>query len=139
MDSVKYDAIILNNIEAFIQGEQARGGGENFIWIQDNTSCHRLKLTQTNLRRRRIPFIKQPRYSPDLNLIEHMWNWMKNWIQRHYYLAYYDASRVPLTQLKRIIWEAQEAVPNEFILNLYSSQQRRCQAVIDIKGGPTKY
>jgi hypothetical protein len=64
---------------------------------------------------------------------------MKNWIQRHYYIAYYDASRVPLPQLKRIIWEAWEAVPIDYIMKLYSSWWARCQAVIDAKGGPTKY
>ena len=95
--------------------------------------------TQANLRLRRIPYIKWPRYSPDLNLIEHVWNWMKNWIQKHYYMAYYDAAKVPKEQLKRIIWEAWEAVPNDYINTLYESWWRRCQAVIDANGGPTKY
>jgi hypothetical protein len=135
MDSYKYDAVILNNVESFFDANPDKP----FVWMQDNASCHRSKETQENLRIRRIPYIKWPRYSPDLNLIEHVWNWMKNWIQKHYYAAYYDASKVPLSQLRRIIWEAWEAVPTDFIMSLYESWWRRCQAVIDAKGGPTKY
>jgi hypothetical protein len=135
MDSYKYDAIILNNVESFLDANPDQG----FIWMQDNASCHRSKETQENLRIRRIPHIKWPRYSQDLNLIEHVWNWMKNWIQKHYYTAYYDASKIPLSQLRRIIWEAWEAVPTDFIMSLYASWWKRCQAVIDAKGGPTKY
>jgi DDE superfamily endonuclease len=135
MNSEKYDAIILNNIEIFLQVNLNQG----FIWMQDNASCHRSKFTQESIRRRRIPWIKWPRYSPDLNLIEHVWNWMKNWIQEHYWQAYYDAAKVTLEELRRIIWEAWEAVPQAYIESLYNSWWKRCQAVIDARGGPTKY
>lgn len=135
MDSYKYDAVILNNIEAFLHANPDK----DFVQMQDNASCYRSKETQENLRRRKIPHIQFPRYSPDLNLIEHVWNWMKNWIQKHYYAAYYDASKIPLDRLKMIIWEAWEAVPTEFIMKLYNSWWDRCQAVIDAKGGLTKY
>lgn len=117
MDSYKYDAIILNKVEAFLQANPNHG----FIWMQDNASCHRSKETTANLELRRIPYIKWPRYSPDLNLIEHVWSWMKNYIQKHYYAAYYDASKIPLATLRRIIWEAWEAMPNEYIDSLYES------------------
>lgn len=97
MDSDKYDAVILNNIEAFLHANCDK----DFVWMQDNTSCHRSKKTQENLRIRRIPYIPRPRYSPDLNLIEHVWTWMKNWIQKHYYAAYYDASKIPFSTAKK--------------------------------------
>jgi DDE superfamily endonuclease len=135
MNSEKYDAVILNNIQAFIQAHE----GEHYIWMQDNASCHRSKATQANLRARRIPTILWPRYSPDLNLIEHVWNWMKNYIQRRYYAAYYDAAKVPKERLRAIIWEAWEAVPDSYIQTLFNSWWSRCQAVIDAQGGPTKY
>lgn len=68
MDSYKYGAVILNNIQAFLVVNKGHG----FIWMQDNASCHRSKETQANIRLRRIPYIKWPRYSPDLNLIKHV-------------------------------------------------------------------
>ena len=121
----------------FVQMEELRG--IQLVWMQDNASCHRSKATYANLDRRGIRYIKFPRYSPDLNLIEHVWNWMKNWIQAHYYAAYYDAAKIPLRELRRIIWEAWEAVPEDYIMRLYNSWYRRYQAVIDARGGPTKY
>jgi hypothetical protein len=54
------------------------------------------------------------------------------------YAAYYDAARIPIPQLRNIIWEAWEAVPNEYIEPLFNSWWRQCQAVIGAKGGPTK-
>jgi hypothetical protein len=135
MDLDKYDAVILNNIEIFLHVNP----DHRFIWMQDNASCHRSYATQRNLRQGGIPYVKWPRYSPDLNLIEHVWGWIKDWIQKHYYAVYYDAGKVSLEQLRRIIWEAWEAVPNDFIDSLYKLWKRRCQAVIDAREGPTKY
>lgn len=67
----------------------------------------------------------------------------KNWIQRHCYVAYYDAAKIPLprVRLKQIMWEGLtwNAVPEDFIRGLYNSWWRRFQAVIDARGGPTKY
>jgi hypothetical protein len=74
IDSFKYDVVILNNIEAFL----AVNPNKSFIWMQDNAPSYRSYETQDNLRRRRIPYIKFPRYLPDLNLIEYVWNWMKD-------------------------------------------------------------
>jgi len=123
MDSEKYDIIILENIELFLRANPDHA----FIFIQDNAPCHRSKETTENLERRGIPYIKWPRYSPDLNLIEHVWNWMKDWIQKHYYAVYYDAGSVSLVRLREIIQEAWEAVPNDYIDTLHQSWWRRCQ------------
>jgi hypothetical protein len=134
MKSSTYDSYILASIQTFIEEHN-----EGYIWMQDGASSHRSKETQANLHLRRIPRINWPRYSPDLNLIEHVWNWMKNWIQRHYWLAYYDAKKVPLDDLRKILWEAWDAVPDTYIKTLYDSWWRRCEAVIEAQGGPTKY
>jgi transposase len=104
--------------------------------MQDNASCHRSAETRENLRARNIPYIPWPQYSPDLNLIEHVWRWIKGYIQRRYYAVYYNASKISLIGLKQIIWEA---VPNDYIDSLFESWWRRCQGVIDAHGGPTKY
>jgi hypothetical protein len=92
-----------------------------------------------NLERRGIRTFNWPPYSPDLNLIEHIWNWMKNWIQEHYWHVRYDTGKISWAHLKSIILEAWNAVPDEYIQKLYDSWYDRCQAVIDAQGGPTKY
>jgi hypothetical protein len=59
LDLYKYDAAILNNVEAFLYANP----NQNFVQMQDNASCYRSKKTQENLRIRRILYIKWPRYS----------------------------------------------------------------------------
>ena len=71
--------------------------------MQDNAPSHWLRETTENLRRRRIPNVKFLPYSPDLNLIKHVWNWMKDWIQEQYWQARYNVAKVPLEELRRII------------------------------------
>ena len=88
------------------------------IFMQDNAPSHRSQLTARNLQIRQIMYIKWPRYSPDLNLIEHVWNWMKNWIEDHYWQVRYDVSKVLLDELRRVIWEAWQAVLDYFIEKL---------------------
>jgi hypothetical protein len=46
---------------------------------------------------------------------------------------------VPLPQLRKIILQAWDAVLEDYIQGLYDSWWRRCQAIIDARGGPTKY
>jgi hypothetical protein len=53
----------------------------DYIFWQDNGLAHRSYETKLNLLLRQIPYIKVAPYSPDLNLIEHIRNWTKNWIQ----------------------------------------------------------
>jgi len=135
MKSSTYDIHILSMIEEFMHENLEKG----YIFMQDNAPCHRSRETQQNLQIRNITSIHWPRYSPDLNLIEHVWNWMKTWIQDHYWQACYDVAKVPLQELQRIILEAWNAVPESYIEHLLESWWRRCQAVIDTEGGPTKY
>ena len=108
-------------------------------FMQDNAPAHRSIETRIHLLERRIRWIRWPTYSPDLNLIEHVWNWMKNWIQEHYWRARYNPSKITLAQLRQIILDAWNAVPDSYIKSLYGSWRARCQAVIDAQGGPTRY
>jgi hypothetical protein len=135
INSARYDQKILSLIERFFRTHPL----SRYRFWQDNASSHRSYETKTNLLTRYIPIIPAPRYSPDLNLIEYVWNWMKNWIEEHYWEARYQPDKIYLDQLRRIIQDAWDAVPDEYIQGLYDSWWRRRQAIIDAKGGPTKY
>ena len=74
INSTTYDEYILSRIEQFFR-EHAE---EGYIFMQDNAPSHRSYETRVNLHLRQIPYIKFHPYSPNLNLIEHVWNWMKN-------------------------------------------------------------
>ena len=52
--------------------------------MQDNAPPHKAARTMEELEERQITPILWPPYSPDLNPIEAVWNWMKNYIQFHF-------------------------------------------------------
>ena len=137
MNSEKYDEHILSKVEEYVSVEQRMG---RCPWYQhDNAPCHASSLTQSNLERRRIPTIEWPPYSPDLNLIEHVWVIMKRHIQNNYVRRSYDNHTISRSDLKLLIQEAWELVRNEDIAALYDSWRDRCDAVIRANGGPTSY
>jgi hypothetical protein len=135
VNSERYNTYILSGIQAFIRQHPLEG----YIFMHDGAGPHRSIETKFNLFQREIRNIQFPPYSPDLNLIEHVWNWMKNWIQEHYWKARYRPDRISFAELRMIIWEAWNAVPDDYIQTLYNSWWKRCQAIIDANGGPTKY
>lgn len=135
INSTKYNEHILSRVAEFM----AEHANSRYIFMQDNAPSHHSYETKINLLNRGIRWVQHPPYSPDLNLIEHVWSWMKNWIQKHYWEARYRVDKLSLQQLREILWDAWEAVPESYIQSLYDSWWRRCQAVIDANGGPTKY
>jgi transposase len=45
--------------------------------MQDNAPCHTSRAFKAFLQRNSIKFLEWPPYSPDLNTIENIWQWMK--------------------------------------------------------------
>jgi transposase len=88
------------------------------------------------LHERRIYPIRWPAFSPDLNPIETVWNWMKDWIQEKYPDEDHQPSYDALRQMVRAAWDA---IPEGFLRDLAESMPARCQAVINAEGGHTKY
>jgi hypothetical protein len=135
INSTRYDKRILSVMERFFRNHPLA----RYRFWQDNAPSHRSYETKTNLLTRHIPTLQAPPYSPDLNLIEHVWNWMKNWIEEHYWEARYQPDKIHLDQLRVIIQAAWDAVPDDYIQGLFDSWWRRYEAVREAKGGPTKY
>lgn len=76
----------------------------------------------------RLPF---SRYSPDLNISENVISILKN----------NTAAKNPTTieEAKRIMKKEFENLSPDILRSLVDSMDRRCQAVIDAKGGHTDY
>lgn len=75
--------------------------------------------------------IETPPQSPDLNIIENVWDHLEIRIRQR-----------PITStatLKSALQLEWVQISPDYLANLVSSMPRRLQAVIDAKGGPTKY
>jgi hypothetical protein len=103
--------------------------------VQDGAPGHASKDTLRELQECGIYPITWPAFLPDLNPIEMVWNWMKDWIQERYP----DDHKLSYDALWEVVWAAWDAVPERFLKGLIESMQGRCQAVIDAEGGYMKY
>ncbi len=81
-----------------------------------------------------IPTLQWPPNSPNLNIIENVWTYIKNQLKN-------DPRGLPINKddlVSRVLEEWQR-VPQNFIRKLYASIPRRLLAVISQRGYPTKY
>lgn len=112
----------------------ARNHRHHLIVMQDGAPAHRNLLTIEELHQRGIFPIDWPPYSPDLNPIEQLWNWIKDWIGDRYL-----DRRLSYNQLREAVRAAWDAIPTSFLDKQLDLMQARCQAVIEAQGGHTPY
>jgi DDE superfamily endonuclease/Transposase len=132
--SASYREHVVPLIREWIENRRRENWAADVILMQDNAPAHSAKATLEELREAFIHVWDWPAYSPDLNPIETVWNWMKDWIQDHYE----ETLRAGLP-LKEAVWEAWTALPEDFLQNLIDQMPVRCQAVIDANGRHTRY
>ena len=108
--------------------------GEELDFIQDNVPPHINKASMEDFHQRKVNPISLPAYSPDLNPIEMVWNWMKDWIQDSCEdtPSSYDA-------LRQAVQEAWESVPAEFLQGQVNVMPVKCAAVVAANGLRTRY
>jgi hypothetical protein len=102
-------------------------------FIQDNAPGHRGRKTQAEIKRRKMPKIIWPPYSPDLNLIEKIWDWMKDYLETTF------PEQMTYPQLRRAVQEAWDFITVDQLNELIDSMHDRCQAVIDADGKQIPY
>uniref|UniRef100_A0A8R1IS35 DDE_3 domain-containing protein n=2 Tax=Caenorhabditis japonica TaxID=281687 RepID=A0A8R1IS35_CAEJA len=105
--------------------------GRSWVFQQDNDPKHTSGHFANWFRRRRVDLLEWPSQSPDLNPIEHMWEELERRLKG----VRASNANQKFAQLEA----AWKSIPMTVAQTLLDSMPRRCQAVIDAKGYPTKY
>lgn len=106
-------------------------GDGNFIFQQDNASCHKSNNSKKWLEENNVPVLEWPANSPDMNPIESLWNILKRNVR--------NKAPQTLGQLKEDIVSCWNEIPSDTCAKLIEQMPRRIKALIKAKGGPTKY
>ena len=108
--------------------------GKQSCWFQqDNARPHVARVTLDILRQQLINTLPWPSLSPNLSPIEHVWAELGRRVRSRPVQPAY------LQQLKAALNQEWQAIPQYIICRYVQSMHRRCQAVIQAKGGHTRY
>jgi transposase len=133
INAESYQEHIVPLIDGWIRLE-LQETGRQLVLMQDHAPGHAAATTREDLLERLIEVVNWPPFSPDLNPIETIWNWMKDWIEEKY-----EDKQYPYEQLRKIVKEAWDEIPDERLIELLNTMPQRCQDVITAKGGYTKW
>ena len=107
--------------------------GENFILMDDNAPPHRAHIVRDYLEQESIQRMDWPARSPDLNPIEHVWDMLQVGLSAQ------EHAPSTLEELGNDLVQQWNRIPQDSISHLIQSLPRRCQAVLDARGGHTRY
>lgn len=99
--------------------------------VEDNATCHKAIVCKKFKLKKKIRAVDWPANSPDLNVIENLWAYLKRQIRQKNCL-----SRDVLIEAIREAWGS---VTLELCQSLASSMPRRIAACRAARGGVTKY
>ena len=105
--------------------------GSNFIFMHDNDPKHKSKLVTEYLEDNNVNVLDHPPSSPDLNVIEHLWDEMGRRL-----LEKEIRNKKDLEKELKALWDD---ISSDVTQKLVESMPRRLQEVIRNKGGPTSY
>jgi hypothetical protein len=103
------------------------------IFQQDNSRVHTATSIQEWLSEQDFTVLKWPPNSPDLNIIEHVWSYLKR------QLDHYEQAPQSVNELWKRVQDVWTNTPLDFLQELYNSMPRRMRELLRSKGGHIKY
>jgi transposase len=128
MDAKQYVDILTNNL---IKSAQKLKIKDHFIFQSDNDPKHTSKKSKEWLAQNLIECLEWPSQSPDLNIIENLWEYLDRQIEPKF--------RKSIKDFKTAIFREWKNIPKELIDKCIESIPRRLQAVIKANGLNTNY
>ena len=110
-----------------------RAAGRGMMLLQDGAPAHTARATQALLQNQNIRLLPLPAKSPDLNVIEHMWDALDRRVRNR------PAAPQNLRELEQALVEEWANIPQAFIRNYVNSMRQRCEHVVRANGGHTRY
>nr|CAH7769938.1 unnamed protein product [Callosobruchus chinensis] len=107
---------------------------DQFIFMDDNATPHRTRAVQQALENGNIARLEWPAMAPDMNPIEHVWDYVSR--------AIFNQNSPPRSTQELVVAAGEEwdNIPQEVINNnLIIGMHRRVDALIRSRGGNTKY
>ncbi|GFV35742.1 transposable element Tcb2 transposase [Trichonephila clavipes] len=114
--------------------ERDRGAmGLQFLFMDDNAPCHRTVAAEQLLESEDIERMDWPARSPDLNPIEHVWDFLGR------RLAARTLPPVRIRELRLALQDEWAAMPQQLIDTLILSMGRRCETCLAVRGDHIPY
>ena len=105
----------------------------DILFQQDNDPKHKSKKAQKWLQDSGLEVMQCPPQLTDLNPIEHLWHHLK------IRLGEYDTPASGIAELWERVHKELNDIPASVCQNIIESMPKRVQAVLQAKGGYTKY
>ncbi|GFX14233.1 transposable element Tcb2 transposase [Trichonephila clavipes] len=107
--------------------------GLQFLFMDDNAPCHRTVAAEQLLESEDIERMDWPARSPDLNPIEHVWDFLGR------RLAARTLPPVTSRELRLALQDEWAAMPQQLIDTLILSMGRRCETCLAVRGDHIPY
>ncbi|GFV33189.1 transposable element Tcb2 transposase [Trichonephila clavipes] len=107
--------------------------GVQFLFMDDNAPCHRTVAAEQLLESEDIERMDWPVRSPDLNPIEHIWDFLGR------RLAARTLPPVTIRELRLALQDEWAAMPQQLIDTLILSMGRRCETCLAVRGDHIPY
>ncbi|GFV37326.1 transposable element Tcb2 transposase, partial [Trichonephila clavipes] len=107
--------------------------GLQFLFMDDNAPCHRTVAADQLLESEDIERMDWPARSPDLNPIEHVWDFLGR------RLAACTLPPVTIRELRSALQDEWAAMPQQLIDTLILCMGRRCETCVAVRGDHIPY